>query len=253
MKAAADTYNDDGSFVALSGFEMTWSNKEYGHINTYNTPGYVSRNDPYFNLAGGLGLQRYYAEIANYQESISQLNHPGTTFGDFSDFAYYSAATDKVLNLIEVGNGDGTNKQLNAGYWRSDAYYDRALELGWHVAPTNNQDNHRANWGVSNDHRTVILAAELTRDGVLEALQNRRVYASEDKNADVLFFVDEQPMGTIMSATPDTLHFDIDIAEHDENIGQVSVIAKGGQIVRSENIASETADLSFDLAPDYDY
>jgi hypothetical protein len=253
MRAAADQYNEDGAFVALAGFEMTWSNKEYGHINTYNTPGYVSRNDAYFNLAGGLGLQRYYAEISKYSASISQLNHPGTTFGDFSDFAYYNAQTDAVLNLIEVGNGDGTNKQLNAGYWRSDAYYDRALELGWHLAPTNNQDNHRANWGVANDHRTVALVESLTRDNILDALQNRRIYASEDKNAEVLFFINNEPMGTIMSATPDSLHFDIDLAEHDENIGSVYVVTKGGQIVRQQNVASETEKISFDLSPEYDY
>ncbi|MDR1116843.1 MAG: CehA/McbA family metallohydrolase [Oscillospiraceae bacterium] len=253
MTAAADKYNEDGGFVALAGFEMTWSNKEYGHINTFNTPGYVSRNDPYYNTAGGAGLKRYYDEIAQYPASISQFNHPGTTFGDFSDFAYYNPAVDKVMNLIEVGNGDGTNKQLNTGYWRSDAYYDRALSLGWHVAPSNNQDNHRANWGIANNHRTVVLAESLTRANVYDALSNRRVYATEDKNIEVLYFVNNEPMGTIMSSTPSSLHFDISITEHSESIGTVSLITKGGQAVWSQNVTGDTADISFDLTPDYDY
>ena len=37
-----------GSLVALAGFEMTWSGGP-GHINTFNTPGIVSRNNSTLN------------------------------------------------------------------------------------------------------------------------------------------------------------------------------------------------------------
>mgnify|MGYP007025256402 CR=1 FL=1 len=32
---------------------------------------------------------------------------PGTTFGDFSDFAHYDEEIDRLITLIEVGNGEG--------------------------------------------------------------------------------------------------------------------------------------------------
>ena len=52
-------------------------------------------------------LQNYYAELKTVPTSISQFNHPGTTFGDFSDFAHYDEEIDRLITLIEVGNGEG--------------------------------------------------------------------------------------------------------------------------------------------------
>ena len=51
--------------------------------------------------------------------------------------------------MVEVGNGEG---QIGAGgYYPSYEYYIMALDKGWHVAPTNNQDNHKGKWGNAND------------------------------------------------------------------------------------------------------
>jgi len=46
---------------------MTWSNGT-GHINTFNTSWFTSRNDSY------LDLKTYYARIAQDPQSISQLS-----------------------------------------------------------------------------------------------------------------------------------------------------------------------------------
>ena len=49
-KSTIDAFNAEnaGSMVALGGFEMTWSGGP-GHINTFNTPGVVSRNNTTLN------------------------------------------------------------------------------------------------------------------------------------------------------------------------------------------------------------
>ena len=96
----------DGDFVGIYGFEMTWSDG-FGHINTFNTPGFESRSNSEFgNKSGGTeGYQNYYDKLKEVTQSLSQFNHPGTTFGDFQDFAFYDPVIDQRITLIEVGNG----------------------------------------------------------------------------------------------------------------------------------------------------
>ena len=93
-KSTIDAFNAEnaGSIVALGGFEMTWSGGP-GHINTFNTPGVVSRNNTTLNnKTDDAGMKAYYALLSQAEgvDSISQFNHPGTTFGNFSDFSYLS-------------------------------------------------------------------------------------------------------------------------------------------------------------------
>ena len=52
-------------------------------------------------------------------------------------------------------------------------------DRGWHLAPSNNQDNHKGNWGDSNTGRTVVLADTLDREAIYDAIRNYRVYATE--------------------------------------------------------------------------
>mgnify|MGYP000739017812 CR=1 FL=1 len=156
--AAAEEITEEGTFVGIYGFEMTWSGG-FGHINTFNTPGFESRNSDEFPN-NPTGHVNYYNKLVEVEESLSQFNHPGTTFGDFADFGYYSQAYDERINLIEVGNGEGAIGQ--SGYFPSYEYYTRALDKGWHVAPTNNQDNHKGNWGDS-QHRPQRRSGERTQ------------------------------------------------------------------------------------------
>ncbi|MCL1809849.1 MAG: 5'-nucleotidase C-terminal domain-containing protein [Clostridiales bacterium] len=242
------------TFVGMMGFEMTWANTQYGHVNTFNTTGYVSRNNPrYTSLTNGTGLQNYYDDVVGIPQSITQFNHPGTTFGDFTDFAYYTPARDRAITLIEVGNGDGTNKRLNNGYWRSDTYYDRALSKGWHLAPTNNQDNHSANWGIGNDHRTVILATELTRSALYSAMANRRVYSTENKTMKVDFTVNGAVMGTIFDSEPATLDIHVAAQNTTDNLGRISLITKNGREVTSLTSNAQTAVWDFQIPAHDEY
>lgn len=245
----ADKYTDD-TFVGLYGYEMTWSNG-LGHMNTFNTAGFQSRTQKDYTTYS-TALSNYYTTLKTDTGSISQFNHPGTTFGDFSDFAHYDEDIDSLITLIEVGNGEGAIG--SDGYFPSYEYYTRALDKGWHVAPTNNQDNHKGYWGDANTGRTVVLADSLTRDNIYDALRNMRTYATEDNDLEIQYTLNGEIMGTILDQTPDSANIKVSLQDPtDSSIGKVEVIVNGGLSIATENVSTSTAEVEFDLPADYSY
>lgn len=247
LNDTADAYNDDDNFVAIAGYEMTWSGSTggWGHINTFNTEWFESRTN------SAMDLVAYYAKLSEYSDSISQLNHPGTTFGDFADFGYYTEAADAVVHLVEVGNGEGPIR--GSGYFPSYEYYTRALDKGWHVGPSNNQDNHKANWVTANEARTVVLAESLTRDGIYDGIRNLRTYATEDSNLEIVYKVNDEIMGTTL-VDPESLDFEITVDDpDDEAIGTISIIVDGGITVTEQTFSESSVDWTFTLPAQYTY
>ena len=245
-----------GKMVAIAGFEMTWSGGP-GHINTFNTPGIVSRNNATLNnKTKDAGLQAYYKLLSQTEgaNSISQFNHPGTTFGNFIDFGYWDAVVDTRMYMVEVGNGEG---QIGAGgYYPSYEQYIMALDKGWHVAPTNNQDNHKGRWGNANDARDVILTDDFTEDGIYAALRARRMYATEDKNLELDYTVNGNMMGSIIDV-PEKLNFEISFNDPDrtDSIAKVELVVNSGKVAYTWNSAADLAkgSVSVELAPAYTY
>ena len=245
-----------GKMVAIAGFEMTWSGGP-GHINTFNTPGIVSRNNTTLNnKTKDAGLQAYYKLLSQAEgaNSISQFNHPGTTFGNFIDFGYWDAVVDTRMYMVEVGNGEG---QIGAGgYYPSYEQYIMALDKGWHVAPTNNQDNHKGRWGDANDARDVILTDDFTEDGIYAALRARRMYATEDKNLDLDYTVNGNMMGSIIDV-PEKLNFEISFNDPDrtDSIAKVELVVNSGKVAYTWDSAADLAkgSVSVELAPEYTY
>ena len=245
-----------GKMVAIAGFEMTWSGGP-GHINTFNTPGIVSRNNTTLNnKTKDAGLQAYYKLLSQTEgvNSISQFNHPGTTFGNFIDFGYWDAVVDTRMYMVEVGNGEG---QIGAGgYYPSYEQYIMALDKGWHVAPTNNQDNHKGKWGNANDARDVILTDDFTEDGIYEALRARRMYATEDKNLELDYTVNGNMMGSIIDV-PEKLNFEISFNDPDrtDSIAKVELVVNSGKVAYTWDSAADLAkgSVSVELAPEYTY
>lgn len=243
--------------LAIGGFEMTWSGGP-GHMNTFNTSGVVSRNNTTLNnKTNDAGLLAYYALLSQAEGSgsISQFNHPGTAYGTFSDFAYRDQTIDSRIYLIEVGNGDGAIGA--SGYYTSYEYYTMALDLGWHVAPTNNQDNHKGNWGNANDARDAIFAQELTEEGIYEAIQALRVYATEDKNLEIYYTVNDQMMGSAIADVSQPLDICVQVSDPDESdiISKVEVIVNGGKTAYTWQDPSQLAlgELTAWLDPEYSY
>ena len=257
-KSTIDNFNATHSnIIAIGGFEMTWSGGP-GHINTFNTPGIVSRNNKTLNnKTSDAGMKAYYALLSQSEgvDSISQFNHPGTTFGNFSDFSYWDPVIDSRMYMVEVGNGEG---QIGAGgYYPSYEQYIMALDKGWHVAPTNNQDNHKGRWGNANDARDVILTDNFTEEGIYQAIRDMHMYATEDKNLLVNYSVNGQIMGSSITEVPQKLDISVSVNDPDptDSIAKVEVVVNSGKVAHTWDNAAElaTGELSVTLDSGYSY
>ena len=258
-KGAIADFNavNGSSLLALGGFEMTWSGGP-GHINTFNTPGIVSRNNKTLNnKTDDAGMKAYYALLSQAEgaQSISQFNHPGTTFGNFKDFNYWDPVIDSRMYMVEVGNGEG---QIGAGgYYPSYEQYIMALDKGWHLAPTNNQDNHKGKWGNANDARDVIITDDFSEAGIYEAIRALRMYATEDKNLELTYTVNGLMMGSSITEIPDKLNVEVTVNDPDasDSIAKVEVVANSGKVAYTWDNAAQlrSGKLSATLDPSYSY
>ncbi|HBL63265.1 MAG TPA: hypothetical protein DGS89_07525 [Oscillibacter sp.] len=258
-RSAVAAFNEAnaGSLVALAGFEMTWSGGP-GHINTFNTPGIVSRNNTTLNnKTDYAGMRAYYALLSQQEgaDSLSQFNHPGNTFGTFGDFAFWDPVIDSRMYMVEAGNGEG---QIGAGgYYPSYEYYTMALDKGWHLAPTNNQDNHKGRWGNANDARDVILTDDFSEEGIYDALRAMRMYATEDKNLEIGYTVNGMLLGSSLTEVPEKLNIHVTVNDPDasDSISKVEVIVNSGKTAYTwdDPAVLATGDLSVTLDPDYSY
>jgi PKD repeat protein len=232
-----------GNFISVYAYEMTWSGGP-GHINTFATDGFVSRNNAELNTkANDAGLKAYYQLLKDTPNSISQFNHPGETFGNFSDFSYLDPTIDARISLVEVGNGEGA---VGSGaYFPSYEEYTKALDKGWHLAPTNNQDNHKKLWGNSNTARTVIYTNDLSVNGLYDALRDMRVYATEDNNLDIVYTLNGEMLGSIIQEVPGQAAFNISVADSDstDKIQSISIISNGGEDIYTQTYSSQNATL----------
>ena len=224
-QAAASVTN--GDFVGLFGFEMTWpEDKQLGHISTFNTPGWQTRDQADFENVP-TALENYYKALTSVPGSVSQFNHPDDIHGDFERFDHYSPKYDAAVSLLEVAGEDGV---VDCGY------YDRALDEGWHVAPTNNQNNHDGQWGDASDARTVVLAKSLTEEALYAAMKDRRVYATQDSDLAIFYELNGTVMGSILPKSEEA-EITVFLSDPtDEAIGNVEVVTDGGAVLVSEYV-----------------
>ena len=165
-----------------------------------------------------------------------------------------SAPATEAETITEISNGEGAIG--SGGYFPSYQYYTMALDKGWHVAPTNNQDNHKGKWGNANDARDVILADALTEESIYEAIRAYRVYASEDKNLEISYTLNDQVMGSIIEEVPETVEIDVSVYDPNtsDSISKVEVVVNSGTVAHSwtpAEIASGTMECA--IPADYSY
>lgn len=218
-------------FVGIFGYEMSWAeDHKPGHINTFATPGWQTpRQSGMDTLAG------YCAALAKVPGSVSQFNHPGLAYGEFNNFRPYDPACDTCIQLLQV-EGEG-----------GESFYDyflRALDAGWHVAPTVGQDNHHGNWGSAGASRTGVLAKSLSEDALYEAMACRRVYATQDSDLYIDYRLNGNLMGSVMGLT-EGLEASV-LLDDPTDVGKytVEVIGTGGIVLASGETAGGTLSLS---------
>jgi hypothetical protein len=138
---------------------------------------------------------------------IGQFNHPASS-GQFlinGTALAYDANGAEVMVAAEIRNTSAfsTNTtETETGGGSFGTAFNILLERGYHVAPTSDQDNHCANWGIAGRNRTGVLlpnGATLDVANFLDAMKARRVFASEDKTAQVVLTGNGQVMGQTIS------------------------------------------------------
>lgn len=241
-QAAASVTNED--FVGLFGFEMTWpEDKQLGHISTFNTPGWQTRDQEDFENVP-TALEHYYKALTTVPGSVSQFNHPDIIHGDFERFDHYSPEYDEAVSLLEIAGEDGAV---------DCEYYHLALDKGWHVAPTNNQNNHNGQWGDASRARTVILAETLTEEALYDAMKDRRVYATQDSDLTVYYTLNGAVMGSIL---PKSEEAEITVFLSDPTdaaVGKVEVIADGGVVLDSADVGTPAQVLELSVSGGHNY
>jgi len=222
VQAQATTFTQDGTFVALPGFE--WTHTQQGHVNVYTTTTYVSRDNTNYN-----SLAKFYAWLKNQPNAVAEFNHP-FTLQDFDGFAY-DAAIDQKITMQEVGNGSPPYS-----YARLEEAYIYALDKGWHVGATNNQDNHAANWGYPPNNLTGVVANNLTQADVLAAMRDMRTFGTEDRDLTLHFLANNYWMGTTIDiGRGETIQFHLyaNDTEPGDPISTVQIITNGGRVLQS--------------------
>lgn len=234
-QAAAAATGED--FVGIYGYEMTWGeDKALGHINTFCTPGWQTRDQSSMGTLSG-----YFAALQTVPNSVSQFNHPGNAYGNFRGFRDYDPDWDACVQLLEVFGERGT------------VYLDeyiRALDAGWHVAPTASGNHHDWDWG---DNRTVVLAQSLTENALYQAMRSRRVYATRDADLSLEFRLNGKSMGSVMG-TAQTLEVRAYLEDlTDDAVGTVSVLTSGGKVLASEAIDTLSGEWTVSVPTGYPY
>lgn len=217
----------DKNFVAIRGYEHSENNGPggRGHINVINTATYLNALEP------GVDLQHLYKWLDTVSANgegpvVASFNHPGTK--QYDNWAYRDPQITNIITLLEVINSN------------SHIHYQgfiHALDAGWKVSPVSGMDNHSL-WGIKNQKsRTFVLATAKTKAAILEAMKNRRTYASLDQNIQCKYAVNGEIMGSTLDK-PDTFQFDIYVSDPDTNdpkdkITKIDIIKDNGEVVKT--------------------
>jgi hypothetical protein len=206
---AATQYNrDHRAFIAL--YAQEWGViANGGHLNVFNAPSLLGweKNGAGALLADVETPKGDYAglyTLMRKQGWIGQFNHPSPS-GQFMVNGVplaYTADGDAAKVLCEVVNTNAFSTSADESETRRSNYEaacNRALEAGFHVAFSTDQDNHCANWGMSYTNRTGVLlapGATLGQSALMEALRARRVFATMDKAAQLILTANGRMMGS---------------------------------------------------------
>ncbi|MCS0629092.1 CehA/McbA family metallohydrolase [Telluria mixta] len=207
LKTARDYSDANPGFLALYGMEWGVIGNG-GHLNIFDSDELLGweKNAKGELLADTATPKSDYATLYALMRQrglTGQFNHPALT-GQFTVNGTplaYTQDGDAVMALCEVVNSSAFSVSENEGETRRSNFElacNKLLEAGYHVAFSSNQDNHCANWGASYSNRSAVLipnGVPLTRASFLEAVRARRVFATMDKDAQVVLTANGHLMG----------------------------------------------------------
>jgi hypothetical protein len=207
LTAAANFHSAHPNFLGIYGLEWGVITNG-GHMNIFNTPELLGweYNSSGQLIADTLTTKNDYAGVYTLMRQrgwIGQFNHPATT-GQFLVGGVpfgYTADGDQAMAMCEVLNTSAFSTNTTETETSQSTYEGackKALEAGYHVAFTTDQDNHCANWGASYTNRTGVLipnGTALSQTSFIAALKARRVFATMDKGSQLVLTANGHIMG----------------------------------------------------------
>ncbi len=218
-----DEWTEDGRFVVIPTYE--WTSLKYGHRNVY----YRDTGYPYFDNNPGPEHNAITEESRSPRDlweslreagarALTIAHHPSVGFFPV-DWGYMDPEFDR---LVEVYSTWGNSEYLGAPFPGQAA--DRlpglgamdALKRGYRLGLMASSDGHDGNpgnaqWSVRQPHihhrlgsgYIAVLAEELTRGAVWDAMYARRCYATTGVRIVLDFRVNGALMGSEITAPPD--------------------------------------------------
>jgi len=217
VKFMADEVSVDSVFIGIAGYE--WTSDTFGHCNVFDTPVMLSP----LNVNGEHNWNSFVQDVINENHIVTQFNHPGFPLNslNWNSFTYMGESVDSAFALIEII------------YYLEEYFYKMALDSNWHVSPSDNQDNHDADWGTKNEGRTGVWATQLTRQALFDAIKAGRTFSTMDKNSSVWLDINGTPMG---SEIPYTANMPLHIVLNDADTEQwsdIQLIGANGRLFLS--------------------
>jgi len=248
LRRAAESSTVNGAFVALYGQEFSTIGSG-NHVNVFDVRGVIDASNGDFAALFRSWLPGHKDSTGG--PALLQFNHPAlspdrTEYGrdDFASDAEWVSTVDAHVELVEVFNGPGTKAEEGLEPSKFVKQYLRYLNLGFHLGPTGNQDNHRLTWGTLTEVRTGVVAAALTKADLLAALKARHVYASTDRNlrfvAHVIVQNEEHLLGDVIapptSGTPFEISYQLEDADEPAASYRIDVYS---DVVGGTDVAEE--------------
>ncbi|MEG9434627.1 hypothetical protein JAO29_00310 [Edaphobacter sp. HDX4] len=228
-------------FVAIAGYEHSENNgpNGVGHINVFNSAGYLNALDP------GVDLPYLYKWLKTAKSNgagpvVASFNHPSAD--QYNNWAYRDPQITEIITMLEVIN---SNNKIH------EPAFIAALDKGWKVSPVDGNDNHNTTGIARNTSRTFVLATSRTKVAILDAMKHRRTYASLDNNIQCRYTVNGAIMGSTL-ARPDNFKFDIRISDPDTNqpkdkITKIEIVKDHGEVLKT--FVPDTPDYTVNWSP----
>lgn len=221
----ANRLTANGQFVALYGQEFSTISSG-NHMNVLDVPDVIDVANGAFGQLLNTWLPAHPDTTGGLAALL--LNHPAIAdssadkeYGrdDFGSDAEWIRRVGSQASMIAMINGpshaDGEGLRPSAP---AQSEVLRYLNLGFHLAPTADQDNHRSTWGTVTNARTAVIADDLSKPALLKAMKARHVYATEDKNLRVVCRVNGQLCGDILQTVPAVgSELSIELTLHDDD------------------------------------
>lgn len=201
-------------FLALPGFEA--KSTPLGHLNI------ICPNTFFTGIVSDMNYLLLW--LINDHTALFSINHPKNSISKKIEF---TPLLDKLLCSIEVGNGIPPNN-----YTRYDSQFFSLLDKGFKIGAINSQDNHKLNYGDS-ENLTCVVSHKLDKNTFLSALKNRHIFSTESKTLKMLFSLNSTFMGgTAIIDQSSKINLYLQVEDNLNKISKIQFLTNKGKIIK---------------------